>query len=249
MTILLSVLSAGASSGKTMKSQEFKTSGTWTRPAGVNSVFVRMVGGGGSCGYYIETTSYSAASGGHGGTYIEDVLAVTNNLTVTIGAGGAAKITNSTANGNAGGDTTVGTLVAKGGLGGTCVSMFTATGGGCSNKLAQSSTFAGAGGFIQTGSASTSSHFNPSVLNGSVPSNSLGLGAGGGGATYDTQSGNSVVGKGSYGAGSGNTWGRYWNGNFDAQANTGAGGGCVLQAGMNSLGAGGSGYAIIYWWE
>ena len=61
----------------------FTSSGTWTKPASVDKVYVKVVGGGGGgeCG----TTR---AGGGGGGGYSEGLIAVTGNVTVTVGAAG-----------------------------------------------------------------------------------------------------------------------------------------------------------------
>jgi len=93
--------------------QSFTASGSWTRPAGVNRVYVQLWGGGGGGG---TGASNASDGGGGGGAYCAGFVEVTAaNATVTVGAAG-------TANGGAGGASSfqgVTTLTAAGGTGTT----------------------------------------------------------------------------------------------------------------------------------
>lgn len=62
--------------------QIFTSNGTWTKPAGVSSVYVRIWGGGGGAG--------NAGAGGSGGGYAEGPILVAGNVAVTIGVGGSS---------------------------------------------------------------------------------------------------------------------------------------------------------------
>lgn len=83
-------LGPGASlSGDAVATHSDRTgaSGTWTRPAGVNSVLVYVTGGGGGSEY--EDNSYRNSGGGGGGTAIKWIENVAASVSWTVGAGGA----------------------------------------------------------------------------------------------------------------------------------------------------------------
>lgn len=109
-------------SGK-LKSQEFLSSGTFTVPAGVTTVWVTMCGGGGS-GSVNNYISSNIAGGGAGAYCVKQAVTVTPgaSVTVTIGAGGAG-VTDAAAYqtqtaGNDGSATSFGSLSVSGGTGG-----------------------------------------------------------------------------------------------------------------------------------
>lgn len=220
-------------SGK-LKSQEFLSSGTYTVPAGVTTVWVTMCGGGGSGGT-AGTATYGAAGGGAGAYVIKQAVSVTPgaSVTVTIGAGGTGVAADST--GNSGGTTSFGSLSVLGG-----------TGGG--HAASQTSTH------IQPGNGGARGGFGKgsSLSAVSLAATSCGGRAGltsnaDGGLSWAFQS------SASYGGGAGGLFGDGTNGNnsaasTSASANSGAGsGGSRFSSGTG--GAGGSGRCIVEWLE
>jgi hypothetical protein len=97
-------------------SESFTSSGTFSVPAGITSVDVLVVAGGGAGA--VDSPGASGG-GGAGGLIFRPGFPVTpgGTITVTVGNGGGS--VNSPNNGNAGQDSVFGTLTAKGGGAGT----------------------------------------------------------------------------------------------------------------------------------
>jgi hypothetical protein len=233
--------------------QQFTSSGTWTKPAGVSFVYVQAIGGGGSGGCCRVDSGGAAGSGGGGGAGVEALFLATSvgsTVTVTIGAGGASVVRTSSgnSNGNTGGNTTFGTLVtAQGGTGGEArivnqeqmalggLNFFASAVPDLRSPRALGSYGGGSGGNafgISTGSSAQ------------VGGNAILGGGGGGGATRNTNltraGGVSILG-GNGGAG-GNTTG----GNGVAPG--GGGGGAAQVAGTVTSGAGAAGAVRVWAW-
>jgi hypothetical protein len=115
-----------AGGGIVQNIQTFTSSGTWTKPAGVSTVWVKVWGGGGGGG------GNGGGAGGSGGGHAEGLIAVTGNVTVTVGAEGVR--TAGTTFGTAGGTSSF--------PGSTTIQ---ATGGACGKSGATLPTIAGRG--------------------------------------------------------------------------------------------------------
>jgi hypothetical protein len=110
-------------------SADFTSSGSWTAPAGITTVFCRLWAGGAGGGGSSSTTA--ASGGGGGGGYADNILTVVpgTSYTITIGAGGAGGTGSS--GGTNGGSSSFSTLLAaSGGVGGGGASGSSAGNGG-----------------------------------------------------------------------------------------------------------------------
>ena len=233
--------------------QTFKSSGTFTVPAGVRSIDIFCVGGGGSGGRGGTSNSGSGQinGGGGGGGYTATKLgyAVTpgSTFTVTVGAGGARP--SSTGDGNAGGATSFGSvLTANGGsAGGISKGGNGGSGGGASISYQGSSLMGGDGG-SNGGNGAYAHNSSGSTTYGTIgkgqgtttrafgeSSNTLYAGGGGGTHTNLASSTSSLSGAGGAGGGGAGGYIYYtdegdWEdsvavGAVDGTANTGGGGG------------------------
>ncbi|MCX7829280.1 MAG: hypothetical protein N2315_08830 [Thermanaerothrix sp.] len=100
--------------------KKYEANGVWTRPANVQAVYIKAMGGGGGGGGCAGagSGSYRAGMQGQSGAFVEAfITSPPNTVNITVGTGGAGG-TGTSAGAN-GGDSSFGTLViAKGGLGG-----------------------------------------------------------------------------------------------------------------------------------
>jgi hypothetical protein len=100
--------------------QAFTASGTWTKPAGVSTVYVEIWGGGAS-GQVTRLNGNNRADGAGGGGFVAVAFPASSlgsTVTVTVGAGGASRVRNtegSTAGEN-GGSSAFGSITVGGGF-------------------------------------------------------------------------------------------------------------------------------------
>lgn len=199
--------------------QVFTTAGTWNKPAFGTIAFVQVWGGGASGG---RGGSGDGGGGGGGGGYCERYIAVASlsaAVSVTIGAGGAAQTSDSTA-GNAGGVSSFGAYAIAGGggagAGAAAGDNGGGGGGGIGNNSGSSATTAtGANGGLPRGAIGSSTTGGPTNANpfggGGGSSGPLGGGTGlygggggglGSGTNTETVGGDSIFGGAGGGGGS-----------------------------------------------
>ncbi|HAW0264801.1 TPA: hypothetical protein JLI72_003277 [Escherichia coli] len=222
---VLDYLGLGDGSGRLIRCQVFKSSGTYVPTQGTKFIIVEIVGGGGAGGGCQVGYPNNAACGGGGmsGEYVKarvDNPAVT---TVTIGYGGIGV---SASVGAPGGTTSFGnTIIAKGGLGGNVLAEGTAPGVVGPYGAYTEPGFTGAN-IIGSGSGYSSPgvRFSGSLAIGGPGGDSI-LGAGAGSQA--------IVGEG-----------------INANGHGGGGGGACVYGGATQQRAGGSGMAgIAIIWE
>jgi len=177
--------------------QTFTASGTWTAPAGIKRVRVRVVGGGGGGGGGASAGNPGGGGGGAGG-YVEEIIgaaALGSTETITIGAAGSGGAAGS--NGTAGGTSSFGAHCSAtgGALGGTNGSG----GAGGSGSGGHVNTVGGSGhsASLDTGSTQYGGAGGTSMLGGGAASGAsatANTGGGGGGGAGNSPGGNGGTG-------------------------------------------------------
>lgn len=125
--------------------QTFLASGTWNKPAGAYKLARVQIWGAGGSGANGAGSSNKAVGGGGGGAYREEWYALsdlTATVSVTIGAGGAAKAAGTRADGADGGNSSFGAYITVYGGGGGAVST---------NNTTNSATGGNGGGWAAKG--------------------------------------------------------------------------------------------------
>lgn len=216
--------------------QEFLASGTWNRPKGqkYTKAWIIVIGGGGSGGVGTSTT-YPGYGGGGGAISQRMIYLKENSYTITIGAGGNSYTANTTATGKTGGITSFGSVLsANGGIGGG----YSAGGAGGTREV-----------YTYTSGSSWFTDFYAQSFVG------CGYTAGNPVWTYKRHSQYFTNGTGSGGTGYGGINGHNGNGGNapggSPSAGSGAGSaGYKTTAGTTiTVGAGGSGYCLVFWEE
>lgn len=160
----------------------YTSNDTWSKPAGLHSIVVEVIGGGGGGGGVTSASSqYAAGGGGGGGGYskkrvLAASLGATETVTVGVGGNGGEAGAN---NGSAGGTSSFG-------------AHCSATGGGGGLGQAASATQPRAGGFSENGGVGSGGDINS---NGSGAPRGMCLAGGtlsGGGGAAGLYSGNRI---------------------------------------------------------
>lgn len=170
-------------SGGLKSVQVFETSGTWTKPSGISTVRVEVVGGGGG-------GAFDNAGGGGGGGTAEKLIDVTGTAseTITVGTGGAGDNT-AGGTGVTGGTSSFGAFCsATGGTGGK--------GPSASPTLDPGDGGIGIGGDLNIGGGAGSRGINAQNMGGSGGNSSKGGGGRGGGNNLDAEDGQNYGGGG-----------------------------------------------------
>lgn len=227
-------------SGKTLKTEIFTTSTTWTVPSNIYGDVRIIVYGGGGAGYCTGGGG-EGASGGGGGYMAEYIGKLTkSSYVITVGEGGADQS-------DAGGSSAFGDLIsAPGGSGGTYTRGGPGGSGGGGRIGGRGDSFGGGSGSTP-GAGSTNNGTKTKGGNGvdttnlGVPDNAIGSGEGG---TTSTTNDGGFGGGGGYGGkgGNGSTYGCGGGGGYGSGGNGGNGSsGKSDRGGDGGIGAGGGG--------
>ena len=226
----------------------------WEVPTGVSSARVLVVGGGGSASAGIINV-YWPAGGGGGAVVSNSSISVTagSEVTITVGAGGAATANTSRAAGNDGAFSAFGSTVASGGLtnsnlatnnvgrkGGTSGNgniggTGTSSGSSCTSGSCGTGGGGGAGGVGGVVTGITDARNGGLGVNSDISGNSVGYGGGGAGA-------NGSSGNASHGGAIGYFQSTSSSATGNGVTNTGGGGARAISG---YGGAGGSGVVIV----
>lgn len=136
------------------QTQTFTTSGSFTVPAGVTSIFVECWGAGGAGGAAVGTTSFRAiGGGGGGGSYVSGTISVMPGDIISYTVAPTTGANTNTAMSLNGGSSTFGSISASGGNGGESVNAASNGGGhiGGSGGVGGIGTFNGGTGGSRTG--------------------------------------------------------------------------------------------------
>tara|TARA_R110000782_G_scaffold5224_1_gene18105 strand:+ start:2466 stop:3431 length:966 start_codon:yes stop_codon:yes gene_type:complete len=197
--------------------EQFLTSGTWTKPAGVTWVYVEAIGGG--AGGTNSTGVGDIRSGGGGGGFNDGLLLASTvgaTESVTIGAGGAGGANGSPNTGASGAVTSFGSLV-SGGNGKAGVGSGADGGGGEIGGTNDAGNGTGNGGYSSGGAGSAGGAGGATVKGG-------GGGGGSSGGAGGASQGGGNGGAGNAGAGVAGTAGSVPGGGGGASQNDGGGG-------------------------
>ena len=158
-TSSLNISGSGGGSGQGLQSvQTFTSGGTWTKPAGVDSVMIYVTGGGGGGGGTTDLDDPGNGGGASGGTAITflDVSAI-SSATITVGGGGSG---NADGTGTAGSNSSwadgTNTITGNGGAGGAEQTGFSTAGVGGTGGSASSGDINVTGGDGSSGSMGNS---------------------------------------------------------------------------------------------
>lgn len=224
-----------ASTAAVSKSETFTASGTWTRPTGVTGVRVTLCAGGGGGGGVNGASKYGGAGGG-GEVLLSAPLAVSGDVTVTIGAGGAGGSSGPTSGTNGGTTTFAGD------------ESFRAIGGKGGTANAAINTGAGLGGGFLTGAAGAdvvaTGEYVSGASGGNAGPNAGGEspdGSGGGAGSNTAGGGASYFGDGRGGPGDNA------NGMPSVDGYGGAGSGPYSTGAGYAGGAGKAGFCLVEW--